>query len=59
MRINRVLGFGLFLVMLGALMPQAFGELSKTTVVFLESSQEAFAAAGALASEAALTLPPR
>lgn len=52
MEILKTIGLGLFLVMLLLLMPSVFFELSKTIVVFLQSSQEAFAAAGALASHA-------
>lgn len=52
MGILRALGFGLFLVFLSSLMPDAFSELDKTTVTFLQSSQKAFAAAGVLASYA-------
>lgn len=52
MGIFRSLGFGLFLLILALLMPAAFAELSKTAVVFLESSQQAFLSAGTLASYA-------
>jgi hypothetical protein len=52
MGILRALGFGLFLVVILFLMPTVFFELSKTIVVFLQSSQLAFTAAGVLASYA-------
>ncbi|MHB0865590.1 MAG: hypothetical protein ACYC1Y_01685 [Minisyncoccota bacterium] len=52
MRILRALGSGLFLVILITLMPDVFSELSKTIIVFLQSSQKAFTAAGVLASYA-------
>jgi hypothetical protein len=52
MGILRSTGFGLFLLILALMMPAAFAELSKTIVVFLQSSQKAFAAAGILASYA-------
>jgi len=52
MGILRVLGFGLFLIILLLLMPTVFSELSRTIVTFLQSSQEAFAAAGVVASYA-------
>ncbi|MDO8593734.1 MAG: hypothetical protein Q7R59_02470 [bacterium] len=52
MGILRAFGFGLFLVIVLILMPAVFSELARTTVVFLQSSQEAFAAAGIVASYA-------
>ncbi len=52
MRPIRVLGFGLFLFILANAMPHVFSELSRTIIVFLQSSQQAFLAAGALASKA-------
>ncbi len=52
MGIFRALGFGLFLLVLSALMPSVFIELQKTAVTFLESSQQAFLAAGVIASYA-------
>jgi ABC-type transport system involved in cytochrome bd biosynthesis fused ATPase/permease subunit len=52
MKILRAIGFGIFLLILLVLMPAAFAELSKTVVVFLQSSQQAFVAAGTLASHA-------
>lgn len=52
MGILRALGFGLFLVIILVLMPAVFFELSKTIVIFLQSSQEAFTAAGIVASYA-------
>jgi hypothetical protein len=52
MGILRSIGFGLFLLILASLMPAVFAELSKTIIVFLQSSQQAFAAAGILASHA-------
>lgn len=54
----RALGFGLLLIILSSLMPAVFAELTKTIVVFLQSSQEAFAAAGILASYAGHIPPP-
>ena len=57
MGILRVLGFGLFLLVLVFLMPTVFSELSRTIVIFLQSSQEAFAAAEILASYAG-HIPP-
>ena len=53
-----MLGFGLFLFILANAMPPVFSELSKTLTVFLESAQQAFLAAGVLASHAA-ALPIR
>jgi hypothetical protein len=58
MGIFRAAGLGLFFVILAALMPTVFAELTKTLVVFLQSSAQAFAAAGILASHASATLPP-
>lgn len=58
MRMFRALGSGLFLLILLILMPAVFFELSKTAVVFLQSSQEAFAAAGTIASYAGTIAPP-
>lgn len=58
MGILRAAGFGLFLVILALLLPTVFSELAKTIVVFLRSSQEAFAAAGILASYAGHIPPP-
>ena len=52
MGILRVLGFGLFLIILLLLMPPVFSELSRTIITFLQSSQEAFTAAGVVASYA-------
>lgn len=53
MKILRAFGLGIFLLTLIVLMPDVFSEFSKTIVVFLQSSQQAFAAAGAIASFAA------
>ena len=58
MGIFRALGLGLFLIILAALMPTVFSELAKTIVVFLQSSQEALAAAGTLASHAGTLASP-
>ena len=58
MSILRALGFGLFLVIIALLLPAVFAELSRTVVTFLQSSQEAFAAAGILASYAGHLPPP-
>jgi ABC-type transport system involved in cytochrome bd biosynthesis fused ATPase/permease subunit len=52
MGILRALGIGLFFLILALLMPTVFFELTKTLVVFLQSSQEALTAAGILASYA-------
>ena len=52
MGILHAIGFGLFLIILLFLLPDVFSELAKTLIVFLQSSQEAFAAAGILASYA-------
>lgn len=52
MKILRSIGFGIFLLTLLFLMPSVFFELTKTLIVFLQSSQEAFTAAGILASYA-------
>ncbi len=57
MKILRSIGFGIFLLTLAFLMPTVFSELSKTIITFLQSSQEAFAAAGILASYAG-RIPP-
>ena len=57
MGIFRALGFGLFLVIIALLLPAVFTELSRTVVTFLQSSQEAFTAAGILASYAG-HIPP-
>lgn len=52
----RALSTGAFLIILALLMPAVFAQLSKTLVVFLESAQQAFAAAGILAAHA---VPPQ
>jgi len=57
MGILRVLGFGLFLLILIFLLPNVFSELSRTIIIFLQSSEVAFTAAGILASYAA-HIPP-
>ena len=57
MGIFRAFGFGLFLVIIALLMPAVFAELTRTIVTFLQSSQQAFAAAGVIASYAA-HIPP-
>ena len=54
MKILRAFGTGIFLVIIAAMMPAVFAEFSKTLVVFLKSSQQAFTAAGVLASHAAM-----
>lgn len=51
MGILNALGTGLFLVIIAYLMPTVFSELARTITVFLQSSQEALAAAGAVASQ--------
>lgn len=58
MKVLGAFGFGLFLIILALLMPTVFSELSKTVVIFLQSSQQAFAAAGILASYAGHIPPP-
>jgi ribosomal protein L11 methylase PrmA len=58
MRIFRALGTGIFLLIIASLMPEVFSELAKTAISFLQSSQQAFTAAGILASYAGhLPLP--
>lgn len=52
MKILRAFGLGIFLVTVLVLMPTVFSELAKTIVVFLQSSQEAFMAAGTVAGYA-------
>ncbi|MBI5405837.1 hypothetical protein HY972_02275 [Candidatus Kaiserbacteria bacterium] len=52
MKILRAMGFGLLLAIMALFMPAVFAEFARTLVVFLRSSQEAFAAAGILASHA-------
>lgn len=58
MGITRALGLGLFFVILATLMPTVFAELTKTILVFLQSSQQALSAAGILAAHAAASFPP-
>jgi hypothetical protein len=53
MKILRAIGFGVFLVVLALMMPPVLSELTKTLVVFLQSSSQAFMAAGTIAGEAA------
>ena len=53
----RALGFGLFLIILALLLPAVFAELSRAIVVFLQSTELAFTAAGILASYAG-HIPP-
>lgn len=57
MALFRVLGFGLFLIIIMLVMPLVFVELVKTLVVFLQSAQKAFLAAGTIASYAG-HIPP-
>lgn len=52
MKIFGALGTGLFLVIIASIMPAVFTELSRTIIVFLQSSQQAFSAAGVIASYA-------
>ena len=52
MGILQVFGFALFLLVIALFMPNVLGEITKTAIVFLHSSQEAFTAAGILASYA-------
>ena len=58
MKILRAFGFGIFLLTLIVLMPDVFSEFSETLIVFFQSSQQAFAAAGVIASYAAHVLQP-
>ena len=51
MKILRSLGLGVFFLVLLIFMPAVFFELSRTLVVFLQSSQQVFTAAGAIASQ--------
>ena len=57
MKILGAMGTGLFLLVIALLLPTVFAELSKTLVIVLQSSQEAFTAAGILASYAS-HIPP-
>jgi hypothetical protein len=57
MRILRVVGLGIFLVLIAAILPPVFSELSKTLVIFLQSTQQALTAAGTLAGSAAHLAP--
>jgi hypothetical protein len=52
MKILRAIGFGVFLIVLAVLMPSVLTELTRTLVAILQSSAEAFMAAGAIASHA-------
>lgn len=52
MGIFRALGLGLFLIIIATLMPTVFAELTRTITVFLQSSEQALAAAGIVASYA-------
>jgi hypothetical protein len=58
MGIFRALGFGLFLIIMALLLPAVFSELATTLVIFLQSSQKAFLAAGTIASYAGQITPP-
>jgi ABC-type transport system involved in cytochrome bd biosynthesis fused ATPase/permease subunit len=58
MGIFRAFGLGLFLLIVALLMPAVFAELTKTIVIFLQSSEQAFAAAGVVASYAGHIPPP-
>ncbi|HUY05515.1 MAG TPA: hypothetical protein VMV62_02245 [Candidatus Paceibacterota bacterium] len=57
MGIFNALGTGLFLLIIASLMPTVFAELMKTITVFLQSSEQALAAAGVVASYAG-HIPP-
>jgi hypothetical protein len=57
MKILRAIGSGLFLLIIAGLMPTVFAQLTQTLVVFLQSSEQAFTAAGILASYAG-HIPP-
>ncbi len=57
MPLFRVLGFGLFLLIIAIAMPAVFAALTETILVFLQSAQQAFLAAGILASYAG-HIPP-
>jgi hypothetical protein len=52
MKIFGALGFGVFLMVLAALMPPVLAELTNTLVVVLQSSAKAFVAAGIIAAYA-------
>ena len=52
MRISGSIGLGIFFLVLVSFMPLVFAELCKTIIIFLQSSQQAFTAAGILASYA-------
>lgn len=54
MKILGALGFGVLLVILAILMPTVLTELTKTLVAILQSTAQAFVAAGEIASRAAL-----
>lgn len=57
MGIFKALGIGLFLLIISSIMPLVFVELQRTLIVLLQSSSQAFAAAGSLASEAGRIVP--
>ncbi len=57
MGIFKAFGFGILLLILATMMPPVLSELSKAIVVFLQSSEQAFLAAGTLASYAG-HIPP-
>ena len=52
------LGFLTFLLVLSAMLPNVFAELSRTLTTVLQSSAQAFTAAGVLASYAGHLPPP-
>jgi hypothetical protein len=58
MPLFRVIGFGLFLLIIAIAMPVVFAALTETILVFLQSAQQALLAAGILASYAGHIPPP-
>lgn len=52
MKLLNAFGLSFFLAVFGLLMPAVFAELARTLIVFLRASQDAFIAAGTLASYA-------
>ena len=51
------MGFGIFLIILSVMMPAVFSELTKTLIIFLQSAEQALAAAGLVASHATNIIP--
>ena len=52
MKVLRAIGFGIVLVILAVMMPPVLAELTKTLIVILQSTAQAFVAAGQLAGAA-------